>query len=351
MKKIITLPIFLLLLAFSGIGHAQPPAEFMPVPGAMPMEALQVAFRVLDITFPSADGEDWVAAVDADDANILLAVGGIGISDDGADLIGFLAVNPPVGPSNQFHFIYYDASVDMFHILMDDTGMPVTVDFVQDLVNESFVEGYDISASPPMIPGAGTPGMPGTDDINVLIDILPVDLTSFTGHKSGKSVALDWTTASEDGNDNFSIERSADGVEFVGLGEVAGAGTSREANAYTFNDESPLEGQNYYRLRQNDFTGSFSFSNVVVVSFNGGNQTFLEVSPNPASDHLQVKLSGQWLDFARVVLMDMNGKVISDKQQPTDASFDMELGRLPMGIYQLQVTDGKNKQTQRVIIQ
>lgn len=346
MKNIIALPIFLLLLAFSGIGHAQAPAEFMPIP-MQSQQSLAVAFRVLGITFPTADGEDWVAAVDADEASIILGVGGVGVA--GPQLIAFLNVNPPVGASNQFHLIYYDGSEDMFHILVDDLDLPITADFVMDGDSETYVEGFDIGATG-AFPGAGTPGLPSTDDINDLIAILPVDLSSFTGTQAGKSVTLDWTTEREDGNDYFSIERSADGVAFDALGEVAGVGTSREAQAYSFIDDSPLEGLNYYRLRQNDFSGAFSYSDVVVVSFEGGNQTFLEVSPNPATDFLRVKISGDWADVARVVLMDMNGKVISDQQKATTSPISMELNHLPAGIYQLQVTDGKSKQTQRVIV-
>jgi len=50
------------------------------------------------------------------------------------------------------------------------------------------------------------------------------------------------------------------------------------------------------------------------------------------------------------VLMDMNGKMISDQQRATTSPISMELNHLPAGIYQLQVTDGKNKQNQRVIV-
>lgn len=345
MKNFILL--LLISLASGQFLFAQsPPAGFTPAPTAA-MNTLSVAFKVFNLDPPDGVTTDFVAAVDADDANVLLGVDRAA-ADGAGGISAYLEVNPPTGASNSFHLVYYDVTTGLYHVLQDANNVPLTIVW-QAGDSPTFVDGYEIS-NMGVFPGAGIPLVPGETTMESIIGILPIDLTLFTARQSDKFVALNWTTASEDGNASFSVERSADGVEFISLGEVSGAGTSRQAIDYTFNDEAPLRGQNYYRLRQNDFSGSYSYSDVVVVSFEGGNQIGLEVSPNPATDHVRVQLTGEWLETARVMLTDLNGKMIADLKYVTTSSFDVELSHLPAGIYQLQVTDGNNRLTQRVIV-
>lgn len=346
---------------------AQCPAGIFPDYGFDPtnpdVDSKQFAVEFLGVVSPTTTttGElDYVAAVDFD-GNIVGCgpVGGDGTSAFGNMQVYFncgdaipQAVNCDLATCatcESFQIYYYDTSEDLYYAVLDANDAPLSFPFI-DSNTDDIIDGF-----------GGTDVAAGNTDttVNVTINdmvfedlfaLLPIDLTLFTARQSDKFVALNWTTASEDGNASFSVERSADGVEFISLGEVSGAGTSRQAIDYTFNDEAPLRGQNYYRLRQNDFSGSYSYSDVVVVSFEGGNQIGLEVSPNPATDHVRVQLTGEWLETARVMLTDLNGKMIADLKYVTTSSFDVELSHLPAGIYQLQVTDGNNRLTQRVIV-
>jgi len=92
---------------------------------------------------------------------------------------------------------------------------------------------------------------------------LPVQLTSFTGVAVDHVNRLDWTTVTETNCNYFDVERSNDGNHFSSIGNVQGAGNSTSSNNYTFNDENPFPGVNYYRLKQMDYDGNYQYSSVI----------------------------------------------------------------------------------------
>lgn len=94
---------------------------------------------------------------------------------------------------------------------------------------------------------------------------LPVELSLFGGKKTTKGIQLKWTTVSEKDNNFFEILRSSDGVVFESLNKVLGAGNSSTEKSYSFTDENPLSGTNYYQLSQVDYNGKSSKSKVIAV--------------------------------------------------------------------------------------
>ena len=111
---------------------------------------------------------------------------------------------------------------------------------------------------------------------------LPVVLVSFEAQAQGGAVVLHWRTASEKNSQAFEVERSADGVAFVRIGTVAAAGNSSTAHAYTFSDTEllGLSAPRYYRLRQADADGRFSYSPVRTATAGPAD---LALFPNPAT--------------------------------------------------------------------
>ncbi len=99
-------------------------------------------------------------------------------------------------------------------------------------------------------------------------DPLPVELTNFTSLVTGSDLILNWTTASEENNSGFEIQRSSKDQIWSAAGFVKGAGNSAEPNSYTFNDRNLNSGIYNYRLKQIDFNGNFKYydlSNEVVI--------------------------------------------------------------------------------------
>lgn len=136
------------------------------------------------------------------------------------------------------------------------------------------VQGLDGSAGGGPTPGTVTVTCLGT---------LPIHLIDFKAVVLEKAVQLIWSTASEKDNLGFDIERSADNRQWSGLGFVRGNGTTAEKSEYTFTDESPLAGINYYRLKQTDIDGSFQYTPLVVADMRAASLVF-DVFPNPSTD-------------------------------------------------------------------
>jgi len=95
--------------------------------------------------------------------------------------------------------------------------------------------------------------------------VLPIELITFEGSKYDRSNDLNWVTMTEINNDYFIVERSLDGEQFEFLHEVEGAGTSSIINSYTFSDENFQPTINYYRLKQTDFDGKFTYSDLISI--------------------------------------------------------------------------------------
>ena len=99
---------------------------------------------------------------------------------------------------------------------------------------------------------------------------IPVELVSFKAKTVNTTSVLTWLTASERDNQGFTIERSTDGTTYAAIGNVKGNGTTTAVHNYTFTDNAPATGSNYYRLRQTDFNGKETMSSVVSVLFGKG---------------------------------------------------------------------------------
>ena len=117
-------------------------------------------------------------------------------------------------------------------------------------------------------------------------DPLPISLLFFNGELINHMVELRWSTILEINNGKFIIERSTDLSHWEPIGELAGAGNYNSIRNYNFTDESPLGGISYYRLKQIDYDGLFSYSNLVVID---KKQHHLSIYPNPFEDTFVIK--------------------------------------------------------------
>ncbi|MGD0709595.1 MAG: hypothetical protein ABR968_00280 [Bacteroidales bacterium] len=124
--------------------------------------------------------------------------------------------------------------------------------------------------------------------INIIYDFgLPIELLSFNALPSNGSVLLKWVTASETNNDYFTIERSANGMDFSTAGTVAGAGNSNNLKEYSFTDENPFS-TIYYRLKQTDFNGAFTYSDIILVTTSGNKTAGVGVNATDGILHVTV---------------------------------------------------------------
>lgn len=183
------------------------------------------------------------------------------------------------------------------------------------------------------------------------LEVLPVELGSFEASTKDQSVELSWTTLKEVNNDYFSVERSSDGIDFAEILQIPGVGNSQDAVSYTGIDAEPLSGLNFYRLKQIDLDGNFSYSQVLAVSFEEQGQGIdLTFWPNPATDNISLQLKGNKDMTTEVMMLDMQGQLHKKVSISSEASV-LFVGDLPAGMYLLYIRDGVKVKTQRLLLQ
>ncbi|GAB3526649.1 hypothetical protein GCM10027443_02070 [Pontibacter brevis] len=174
------------------------------------------------------------------------------------------------------------------------------------------------------------------------IVVLPVELVRFTARNSGAAVQLQWLTASEIQNDYFLVERSANGYSFESIGRVAGKGTTTQGAAYSFMDEYPMAGVSYYRLKQVDEDGSYSFSAVVAVNRAAATRV-AKVYPTITSDNLQISLEQKGL-MQQVIVVDVMGRQLLQKVLDKNSLHHiLEVSNLSGGSYVLMLLDDQGQ--------
>lgn len=115
------------------------------------------------------------------------------------------------------------------------------------------------------------------------INPLPVELTQFAATLNNHVVDLKWSTASELNNDYFTVERATNLEQFEEVKQVKGNGTTNETQHYSITDQNPLYGRSYYRLKQTDYDGTVSYSNLQVIDYEGPMFAALHTYPNPGT--------------------------------------------------------------------
>lgn len=168
---------------------------------------------------------------------------------------------------------------------------------------------------------------------NMAMNPLPIELVSFTATPKASEVLLNWRTATEIDNNYFSVERSNNGRDFAEIGKVNGAGTSYIALDYALNDSAPLQGWNYYRLKQVDFDGQFTYSPIQAVLM-GKSEVALHFTlfPNPAHNELNLKTDRLLQANDRVEIFDYTGRLVQSFSA-TDAGETMNISNLSAGTY------------------
>jgi len=152
-------------------------------------------------------------------------------------------------------------------------GADITIEFTVNRRDEIINVSWDS--------GATDPGAP------CFMMTAPVELTKFEAVKQNRSVDLFWTTVSEINNDKFVVQHSTNGTDFRTIGTELGFGTTYDERDYQFSHDTPAEGLNYYRLKQVDFDGSTSVSEIVAVEYNTTSR--LNVYPTYATDYLNIE--------------------------------------------------------------
>ncbi len=174
---------------------------------------------------------------------------------------------------------------------------------------------------------------------------LPVELLSFSATPQNDAVNLEWVTGSEINNQLFTVERSVDAVQFVEVISQQAAGNSSISNYYRDIDQEPLSGISYYRLKQTDYNGNFTYSEIVPVNFQNSANEIEWVSFNHATSTIS-GFSNRNNPFTHYRLFDLSGKIILEGNLSSkNGSFNIACSITSKGLYLLEMLDNNKQAT------
>lgn len=163
--------------------------------------------------------------------------------------------------------------------------------------------------------------------------VLPLSLINFSGHAVNSQVVLDWETANEKNTRSFDAERSTDGKRFSMLHTVTAAGSGN--NLYQAIDKEPAAGNNYYRLKMMDHDGAFTYSKVIMVSFDS--KAGLQIAPVPATDYISITLKETALAGQRAAIYNAAGVMVSELTlQPV---MHLDISKWATGVYTIKTNN------------
>jgi len=174
------------------------------------------------------------------------------------------------------------------------------------------------------------------------LNILPISLLSFTAEATADNlVQTHWATASETNNDFFTVERSINGVDFSPVGIIAGAGNSTSTLHYGFADDGPHAGISYYRLRQTDYDGTFTVSDIVAVQI--GEAPGFDIDYVYHSD-LGVELGYHAMSpYLTVEIYDLTGRRLFGDILENEEGRSVIYPNLARGVYLLRLSQGREQ--------
>ncbi len=208
---------------------------------------------------------------------------------------------------------------------------------------------------------SGTPAYAEATNINAFSpwtvgnssDPLPITLLSFVGKRqTSEEVKLTWKTLNEDNNKGFEIERSIDATNFQRIGFVEGAGKVSTIKEYNYLDKFS-EGA-YYRFKQIDLSGTFSYSPMVFVE--GAEPEEWKIYPNPTQGEVKVTIPRKALGQGKVTLriLTLNGQALASLEATPETIAEVltqALKRLQAGSYLIEGKSKEERWQQKIIKQ
>lgn len=185
---------------------------------------------------------------------------------------------------------------------------------------------------------------------------ISMSLLTFDAEAQGNSVELKWLTAVEIENEKFTVERSSDGINFESVGTKPGAGNSNEVLSYSFRDNKPQLGTNYYRVKLTGSSGE-EYSMITPVNVEMAGEASIQISPaqpNPFNKNFQVEYSVPNKGLALVKLMSLSGDIIHQEEVSCEKSalkyfnYKDEKGLKP-GVYLFSVAQEEDSKMVKLI--
>jgi len=188
---------------------------------------------------------------------------------------------------------------------------------------------------------------------------LPIKLIYFKAKLNDGNVDLDWATAAEVNNNFFTVERSADGEHFQELLRKPGAGNSTTNLYYSDKDARPLSGYSYYRLKQTDFDGHYTYSDIQTIKTGEGAADGMDkmeiktIAPNPFTENFKISFMIKQAVTVDFSLMNASGQLIVQEKIQAEEGINtyefIDKYNLKKGIYYVTLVYNDQRVTQKII--
>lgn len=252
--------------------------------------------------------------------------------------------NPPFEAQN---IIFYAGS-GAFACISSTAGcgQPRSECYTIDISTDVYLDSLKMYG----IEGVGNPiaGCTGNASMKLdLLALLPVTYARFEADQLEEGVNLRWTTSSEVNNDYFSIEHSIDAQHFAEIGREIGRASQGKGATYSFVHRNPQKGWNYYRIRQTDIDGQFSYSSTLQIQVSQARNIRWETG----ADGRKYTLTGLSEDQVyRVLVFDAQGKLIREMQMETGV-ISLDTSSWPSGIYTLSISGNALQYQRKILVQ
>jgi len=230
----------------------------------------------------------------------------------------------------------WNYNINDIRLLVDDDG-----DFSNAQIYGS--PDLNISEGSIIISGISTSMIPMNSTRYITLgtfnSALPVELISFTAMPKNRVVYFDWKTANELNNDYFTIEKSQSGREWESIENIPAVGNTSTISSYTTEDKNPYFGQSFYRLKQTDRNGQFTYSSIQSV-YIAPNTPAVQIYPNPVSSRLTIEgYSDELKSFRIVNILGQDVTRLTSFERLAE-KIVIDLLQLPVGVYTLETAGG-----------
>lgn len=181
---------------------------------------------------------------------------------------------------------------------------------------------------------------------------LPVVWVNFDAIKLNNKTQLSWSTALEINNSHFEIQKSDNGQDWTVIGEVSGKGDYNDYSTYSFIDNTPYEGSNFYRIKQVDYDGKYTFTNIEGVEFSNDILGELKLYPNPSNEMITIQVKSIGQDYAELIsyrIIDLSGSTVIEGII-NNGSESISTIDLKEGVYLVNLQQGNFVKTSRLVI-
>ncbi len=310
-------------------------------------------------TITQPDGDYGFDTVSYDASNDLIR------SHRGAENIGFKLLSHPLVSLTAFEW-YSGYTVDSDYWIWMNHGT-IDLEYISNTVDGPvFITAQDpIDLNPQdsvvvyYAVAVGTNEMEMLDNMSLaeqkFIQIVPVELTSFTSKVSPGIVTLNWQTATEINNHGFEIERNSDGT-WTTIGYREGAGTTTEQQLYSFSDNvSTLNAhQISYRLKQIDYNGTFSYSNIIEVTVLPVRFSLSQNYPNPFNPSTLISFSIPNRENVALDVYNLLGQkvtsILNKEMEGGSYEINFDASKLSAGIYFYTLRAGSFTSTKKMML-